>query len=378
MNEWRFPLAEPGLGAGEIAAVTDVLSAGWLSQGEVTEQFERRFAEFCGAKYAVACSSGTAALHLALRSLEIGEGDEVICPSLTFAATVNAVLYCGAEPVLADICAPEEPTISDKEFLRLITPRTRCVLVMHYAGYPCRMDAISEIARKYNIYVVEDACHAVGAEVHGRKCGTIGDVGCFSFFANKNLVTGEGGMLITNDATIAEHARRLRSHAMSSSTWERHHGSSPDYDITALGFNYRMDELRAAIGIVQLQKLEGNNSRRKELARRYHAQLARLPGLRLPFAAFQGVSAHHIMPILLPPGHDRSAFMRTLRQHGIQTSIHYPAVHLLTYYRQRRAAVTSALPLTEEVSRSEVTLPLHPSLTEADVDEICDIVAKCL
>lgn len=378
MTEWRVTLSEPDLGAEEFQAVAAVLRSGWLTMGATTQTFEEKFAAHCGAKHAIAVANGTAALHLAHWALGLGPGDEVICPSLTFVATANAALYCHATPVFADITGLDDFTISPEAIRQRISPRTRCLTVMHYAGYPCDMEAIRKIADEHGLAVIEDACHAVGAEYKGKKCGTIGDIGCFSFFSNKNLVTGEGGMLVTDNTGLAQKLRLGRSHGMTTMSWDRHQGHASSYDVIDLGFNYRIDEIRAALGLAQLGKLEANNRRRQELTRRYHDHLGRLPGLGLPFRQHATAGAFHIFPILLPPLYDRSRFIQEMKRRGIQTSIHYPPVHRFQYYQKHFHQAAGALPSTEEVSRREVTLPLHPMMSADDVDFVCQAVGEIL
>jgi dTDP-4-amino-4,6-dideoxygalactose transaminase len=378
LTEWRVALSEPDLGPEESQAVAAVLRSRWLTMGAVTQAFEAKFAEYCGAKHAIAVANGTAALHLAHWALGIGPGDEVICPALTFVATANAVLYCRATPVFADICGFDDLNISPEMVRQKISPRTRCITVMHYGGYPGDMEAIRKIAGEHGLAVIEDACHAVGAEYHGKKCGTWGDIGCFSFFANKNLVTGEGGMLVTDNAELAQKLRLGRSHGMTTMSWERHQGHASSYDVVDLGFNYRIDEIRSALGQVQLGKLEANNRRRGELTQRYQNHLRQVPSLSMPFINHAASNAFHLFPVLLPPVCERSHFMEKMKRRGIQTSVHYPPVHRFHYYQKHFQDGAGALPLTEEVSRREVTLPLHAVMTEDDVDFVCHVVGEIL
>ncbi len=384
MTEWRVTLSEPDLGPEESQATAAVLRSRWLTMGAVTQAFEQKFAEYCGAKHAIAVATGTAALHLAHWVLGIGSGDEVICPALTFVATANAVLYCHATPVFADISSCDNLNISPDAIWQKISPRTRCITVMHYGGYPCDMQAIREIAGEHGLAVIEDACHAIGAEYKGKKCGTLGDIGCFSFFSNKNMVTGEGGMLVTNNAELAQKLRLGRSHGMTTMSWDRHQGHASSYDVVELGFNYRIDEIRAALGQVQLGKLEANNRRRRELTRRYQNHLRQLPGLELPFVnhAASGsktlLGAFHLFPILLPQACERSRFMEEMKRRGIQTSVHYPPVHRFQYYQKLFQHAAGALPRTEEVSRREVTLPLHPLMALDDVDFVCQAISEII
>jgi len=374
----RIPLSDLDYGPEEENAALDVIRRRWLTMGSVTQEFERAFSDFVGVKHALAVSNATQALHLACLALGIGPGDEVIVPSLTFVATANAVLYTGADVRFADIIGTFDLNISPADIERQITPRTKAIVVMHYGGYPCRMAEIMEIARHHHLAVIEDAAHAPGATLEGRALGTWGDVGCFSFFSNKNLATGEGGMLVTNRDDIAEVTKTLRSHGMTTLTWDRHRGHAHTYDVVALGFNYRIDEIRAALGLVQLRKLAENNIRRSAVARRYREGLRNpsLSGIEVPFGDVRGVSAHHIFPILLPGGVDRDAFMDAMRKAGVQTSIHYPPIHRFTYYRRRVPGVS--LPITEAVASREVTLPLYPMLRDEDTSYILSVLGDAL
>jgi dTDP-4-amino-4,6-dideoxygalactose transaminase len=369
--EWAVPLADLDYGPEEEAAVLDVLRRRWLTMGAVTQEFEKQFAAFVGANYALAVSNATQALHLACLALGIGPGDEVIVPSLTFVATANAVLYTGASVRFADILDTEELTIDPDAIRAQITPHTKAILVMHYGGYPCRMPEIMRLAQENGLSVIEDAAHAPGASLNGIALGTWGDAGCFSFFSNKNLATGEGGMLVTNREDIAEKVRILRSHGMTSLTWDRHKGHAYTYDVVALGYNDRIDEMRSALGLAQLRKLPAGNERRKAITERYWQELAGC-GATLPFAGLMITDgtqpSYHIFPILLPEGANRLAFINYMRSVGIQTSIHYPALHQFQYYRQLYGDIH--LPLTEAVCQREVTLPLYPTMSDAQVQQV--------
>ncbi len=374
---WRIPLADIDLGPEEEAAVLDVLRRRWLSMGETTAAFEADFAALTGAGHALAVTNCTAALHLAGLVLGWGPGDEVIVPSLTFVATANAVRYTGATPVFADIAGLDDFSLSAEDAARRITPRTRAIVVVHYAGYAADMPAILALAERHGLDVVEDVAHAPGATLDDRALGTWGRVGCFSFFANKNMTTGEGGMITTDDDELAGRLRLLRSHGMTSLTWDRHKGHAWSYDVVAPGYNYRLDEMRAAVGRVQLAKLPAANERRRALDALYrHLLPAAAPALGLPYGTPRGISANHLRPVLLPPGASRARFMEAMKAQGIQTSIHYPPVHTFSYYREQ--GERTSLPLTETVGRREVTLPLHPGLTPADVESVVAAVAEAL
>jgi dTDP-4-amino-4,6-dideoxygalactose transaminase len=350
-----------------------------LSMGEVTRQFEQEFAAFTGAKHTLAVTNATAALHLACLAAGIGSGDEVIVPSLTFVATANAVRYTGATPVFADIESLDWLNISPASIESRLTARTRGILVVHYAGFPCDMPAIMEIARKHNLVILEDSAHAIGSTLERRSLGTWGAIGCYSFFSNKNMTTGEGGMLATDDDALAEKLRILRSHGMTSLSWDRHQGHAYSYDVVDLGYNYRIDEMRAALGRVQLGKLPSYNQVRQHLTTLYRELLAELaPTVQMPFAEARGTSCYHILPVLLPPGTDRIHFMESLKQRGIQTSVHYPPVHRFRIYQQDWQDRRVPLPLTEEAAARQVTLPLYPTLRDDQVGWVVQAVNAAL
>jgi dTDP-4-amino-4,6-dideoxygalactose transaminase len=374
--DWRIPLSDIDFDDAEALAVQDVIKSRWLTMGKVTQEFESSFADYSETKHAIAVTNATAALHLACLALGIGPGDEVIVPSLTFVATANAVRYVGATPVFADIIGPDNLNISPAAINLLITPRTRAIMVMHYAGYPCDMPAILSLAKQHGLFVIEDAAHAVGSELNGQKLGTLGDIGCFSFFSNKNMTTGEGGMLTTDKDDLAQKLSRLRSHGMTSLTWDRHKGHAWSYDVVDLGYNYRIDEIRAALGIAQLAKVEKNNECRRHLTQLYHSELQELASrVSIPFQNHEGKSSAHIMPILLPKGTEREQFMGSMKKQGIQTSFHYPPVHTFTAYH---SDTKWNLPVTEEVTSREVTLPLFPTMTAEDVDTVVSAVCASL
>ncbi|PWH12780.1 MAG: DegT/DnrJ/EryC1/StrS aminotransferase [Anaerolineae bacterium] len=374
---WRIPLADIDFGPEESAAVLAVLESKWLTMGGVTQQFEQEFAAFTGAKYALSVSNATAALHMACLALGLGPGDEVIVPSLTFVATANAVRYVGATPVFADVNGYTDFNISPAEIQKHITPKTRAILVVHYAGYPCDMLRIMQIAAEHGLEVIEDNAHGVGAMLAGRPLGTWGAIGCFSFFSNKNMTTGEGGMLTTNREDLYEKLRIFRSHGMTTLTWDRHKGHAFSYDVVELGYNYRIDEIRAALGREQLKKLPRNNARRAELTQLYRETMQKLtPEVTIPFASHAGQSSYHILPALLPAHIERTQVMEHLKAQGIQTSIHYPPTHRFTAYRS--LVNGAALPFTEEIARREITLPLYPMMKKEDVMSVVQEIQTIL
>ena len=367
MIQWKYPLSDIDFGAEEEREVLRVLRSRWLSTGPVTERFEKAFSEYLGGGHAIAVSNGTAALHLALASLGMREGDEVILPSFTFVATANSVLYIGAKPVFADIVGADNLNISPREIEKKITKKTKAILVMHYGGYPCDMQSILRIAKRRGLYVVEDAAHAPGAEYQGGKCGVLGDIGCFSFFSNKNLVTGEGGMVATRSKEWAEKIRKMRSHGMEALSWDKYRGHLSSYDIRELGYNYRTTEIQSALGLVQLKKLDRNNRRRKKLVDIYRSELQGTKEISIPFPGFKHVPSYHLFPVLVAPFVDRNRVMEGLKDFGIQSSIHYPPIHLFSLYRNQFGCKKGDLPITEEMSQREITLPLHPRLDTGDV-----------
>ena len=382
-----IPLFDLDISEREIESVTRVLRSKWLTMGDETRRFENEFGRYIAAPFCSAVSNGTAALHLALCALGIGPGDEVICPSLTFVATANAIRYTGAKPVFADIAGESNLNISPPSIQRRMSDRTRAILVVHYAGHPCEMEQIIEIARNHNLKVVEDAAHAPGAayvwrdesgrKISVQKAGAIGDIGCFSFFSNKNLAVGEGGMVVTADEAIADKIRKMRSHGMTSLTLDRHKGHSYSYDVVELGYNYRIDEMRSAIGRVQLENLDENNRKRNAIDRLYRDLLSDVPELGIPFGDEKNVSSHHIFPVILPPNIDRHAFMEKMRKRkGIQTSIHYPPVHQFEFYKKIIRQDPAQLNQTNLVGAREVTLPLYPTLSETDVKYIVSSVKQ--
>jgi dTDP-4-amino-4,6-dideoxygalactose transaminase len=373
----ELPLFDLRLREQDLQAVAEVLRSGWLTMGPRTADFEEAFAAQLGARHAVAVSSCTAALHLAYLGAGVGPDDEVIVPAFTFAATANAVLYCGATPVFAEIVSRERPYLDVEDVERRITPRTKAVCVVHYAGYPAAVDRLLECCDAHGVALIEDVAHAPSATLAGRKLGTWGLAGAFSFFSNKILSVGEGGLLCTDDDDIAALARSRRSHAMTSGTWDRHRGRTDTYDVVQLGYNYRLDEPRAALLLSRLEGLEADIARRRELTLRYRELLAQVPGVIVPFedADVPGSSCY-VLPVMLERDGAQSEVARRMREHGVQTSIFYPAVHRFSAYRTRYPDVS--LPITELASRTELTLPLFPHMTDEDQVRVVSELAEAI
>lgn len=372
MTRTVLNVAEPVIGAEEQAALAQVIEDGWITMGARVRDFEIAFASRHGASDAVAVSSCTAALHLILDALGIGPGDEVLVPSLTFVASVNCIAYVGATPVFVDIESLSVPLMSLADAEAKCTPRTKAIILVHYAGNLAELESWRDFAERRGLYLVEDSAHAIGID----GVGSFGDATAFSFYGNKNMTTAEGGMVLARDPALLERVRQMRGHGMTSATFQRHNSGKPQYDVTMLGYNYRMDDLRAAVGLVQLGHLAEWNDRRRALAGSYAEALGReCPGLIAPTLGNQA-SAHHIMPILLPADADRDAVINALRSEGIQTTVHYPPVHLLSYYRECQPDVS--LPLTEEYCRRELTLPLHPRMDASQVERVVAALAESL
>ncbi|WP_029076577.1 DegT/DnrJ/EryC1/StrS family aminotransferase [Kaistia adipata] len=365
-------VSAPIVGIPEKAALFEVIDSGWLTMGDRVQEFEEAFANLHGAEDSVAVSSCTAALHLILHALGIGPGDEVLVPALTFVATANAVLYVNATPVFVDIESMDVPLMSIAEAEALCTPRTKAVILVHFAGYLPDREAWQAFAARRGLLLIEDAAHAPGL----KEVGTYGVAAAFSFYGNKNMTTAEGGAVIARDRALRDRIRLARGHGMSSGTHQRLNSRTPTYDVTMLGFNYRLDELRAAIGIVQLRGLPGWNEIRQILVMQYRRLIAQqCPAVAIPFSAPR-LSAYHIMPILLPDAAQRQDVIDRLRSQGIQTTIHYPPVHKMTLYRERCPGVH--LPKTEAFAQRELTIPLHPDITTKTVEGVVAALADAV
>lgn len=378
MMNWQVPLFDPDLGPEEEQAVVDVIRSKWLTMGDRTKEFERRFAQEAGVPVAVACNSATAALHMALATLDVGPGADVVVPSLTFVATANAVRYCGARPVFADVASLDDWNVDAASIERVLTPATKAIVVVHYAGYACDMPSIMALAARRGLAVVEDVAHAPCASLDGTALGAWGDVGCFSFFSNKNMTTAEGGMVTTRRPELADKLGWLRSHGMTTLTLDRHKGHAFGYDVVALGFNYRMSELNAALGLVQLKYVRERNARRGTLVAAYRERLARLPGLGMPFSTFRGEPAFHLMPVLLPEGIGRFEVMTAMREAGVQTSIHYRPVDTFTAYVEAGLGPSTQVPLAHAIGERVVTLPLFPSMSIEQVERVCSALIRAI
>ena len=364
---WKVQLFKLNYDEAEPKAVEEVVRSGWITMGEKTKEFEGRFAEFLGNDAKVAAvSNGTAALHLALLALGIGDGDEVIIPSLTFVADINTVLLVGAKPVLADCRSLTDWNMDPADIERKITPNTKAVMIVHYAGFPCDMDAIADICKRHNLRLIEDCAHAPGARYKGKPVGTFGDIGCFSFFTNKNLSMGEGGAVTTTSAEMDQEMRYVRAHGMTALTLDRHKGRAISYDVMRPGLNYRIDEMRAAIGLAQLDKLPEAHRCRKHIVERYIDAFKDIDGLIIPFVNQADTEpVYHIFPTMLTEGMDRMQVIEILKREGVQSSIHYPMMQDFSAFKDYKLDET---PLARSISTRELTLPLYPTMTDEEVD----------
>ena len=335
---WEVPLVELEVTDSDVDSVLECLRSGWLTMGPRTQALEEAIAEMVGTEHAIVVSSGTAALHLACRALGLGPGDEAIVPALTFAASAHAPRYGGAEVVLCDSVSPLDPNLDPAAVEALIGPRTRAVIAVHMWGYPAAVEELRELCDRHGLALIEDCAEAICARLgDGGQVGSVGELGCFSFFSKKQLAVGEGGAVTTDDDELAASVRSLRSHAMTSVTWERHRGHGLGYDVTDVGFNYRIDEPRAALALSRFERLEADIEARREVARGYRARLAGTEGLEIPFSEEQVErSSHFAFPVLVPGSRGTATgSARSFAERGIQTTF-YPALHTLSEYRESR------------------------------------------
>ncbi len=375
------PFYRPDIGEDEIAAVVDTLRSGWLTVGPKTQEFEQAFAQAVGASCAVAVSSCTAALHLALNALDLQPGDEVITSTLTFTATGATIVHAGARPVLVD-CTPDTLNLDPSDVARKLTPRTRAIVPVHYAGHAAPMDEVLEIARAHRLTVVEDAAHAIPASYRGRRIGTIGDITAFSFYATKNLTTGEGGMLTTADAALADRLRMRRLHGMSQDAWRRYSAEgSWRYDVSYPGFKYNMTDIGAALGLVQLRRLPALHRRRQQIAALYTQLLRDVPQLELPTTRPEVEHAWHLYVVRLRPEQlriHRDALIELLKAESIGTQVHFIPLHLHSYYRDAFGCRAEDFPVASRAAETILSLPLFTIMSDDDVDYVAATLRRLL
>ncbi len=372
-----LPFHLPAIGEEEISAVVDVLRSGWLTTGPKVHAFEDTFAKYIGAPHAIAVNSCTAALHLALDAIGLSEGDEVVVPTMTFAATAEVVRYFKARPVLVD-CEPDTLNIDPTGIERAITPRTRAIIPVHYAGHPCAMDRILALSRHYGLRVIEDAAHALPARYHGQMVGTLGDLACFSFYATKTICTGEGGMVIAASGEYADRIRMMSLHGISKDAWKRYSAEgSWYYEILNPGFKYNMTDIAAALGLVQLGKCEQLREARYRIAQIYDDGFREVPEILTPAVCANVESAWHLYPIRLAVDRlkiGRAEFIAMMRERNIGTSVHFIPLHLHPYYRSTYHYRAEDFPNASAAYERLVSLPIYPAMTAEDAHDVISAV----
>ena len=362
----------------DIEAVVKVLRSDWLTTGPMVEAFEESVAEFAGAKYAVAVSSGTAALHAAMSAVGVGPGDEVIIPPITFAATGNAVVFQGGTPVFADV-NPDTLLIDPTKIVAKITPRTKAIVAVDYAGQPCDYDALRAIADRHDLVLVADACHALGAEYKGRKVGTLADLSVFSFYPVKHITTGEGGMVLANDTKFIAKMRRFRNHGIATDYHQRSELGTWYYEMVDLGYNYRISDFQCALGLSQLRKLPHWIARRQEIAKRYHEAIASISAVNPLCVSPEVFHAYHLYVIRLDLDQlkaDRATIFTVLRHEGIGVNVHYIPVHLHPFYRMCFGTGPQLCPVAEATYEQILSLPIFPAMTDQDIAHVIAAVRK--
>lgn len=376
-----LPFHLPDIGEEEVQSVVEILRSGWLTTGSKTKQFETEFSGKIGATHAVAVNSCTAALHLALEAIGIAAGDEIILPTMTFAATAEVVNYCRAKPVLVD-CLSDTLNINVDLLEKAITPRTKAIIPVHYAGQPCEMDRIMEIAKHYGLKVIEDAAHALPTRFRGRMVGTIGDITCFSFYATKTITTGEGGMATTENAEWADRMRILSLHGISREAVNRY---SPEgkwyYEICYPGFKYNLTDVASAIGIPQLRKCDRFGEIRRRYATLYNEAFKQIPEIKIPYVAEDIEHAWHLYVIQLELEQlriGRNEIIELLKKYGIGTSVHFIPLHLHPYYKHTYGFSPDDFPVASQVFERIISLPIYPKMTEADVQRVIDVVSALI
>ena len=371
----NIPYCLPSIDDDEISEVVKTLKSDWLTMGPKTIEFERIISEYTGAKHTVAVNSCTAALHLSLIASGVGKGDEVITTPFTFAATGNTIIHAGAKPVFVDI-KKDTYNIDPKKIEDVITPKTKSIIPVHYAGQPCDMESIMKIAEDYNLLVIEDAAHAIGAEYNGKKIGTIGHATCFSFYATKNMTTGEGGAITTDNDKLADRLRTLRLHGINKDAWNRYSAEgSWYYEIEECGWKYNMTDLQAALGIHQIKKLDEFNNTRRRYTNIYNEIFGKIDELIIPYEKSNVKHAYHLYPILLK-NLDRNLFINKMTEKGIGCSVHFIPLHLHPFYRNKFGFKIGQFPNAEFVYEHEVSLPLYPKMTRNDIEYVANSVVE--
>ena len=378
LNAIKVPFHRASLGEQEIQAVSDVLRSGWLTMGAKTFEFEKKFAEYIGAKHAIAVCSCTAALHLSLEAIGLQAGDEVLLPTTTFTATAEVITYFGARPVFVDI-DPRTMNINPRDTERRITPRTRAIIPVHFAGQPCEMSALHDLAGNHKLHIVEDAAHALPSIYQNQRVGTLSELTAFSFYATKTLTTGEGGMITTNDDAYATRMQLMRLHGISRDAWNRYGaGGSWYYEVHEAGYKYNLTDLQSAIGIVQLAKCEEMNHARHRIAERYSRAFATLKALEIPEVLLDRQSSCHLYVLRLRLENltiDRNSFMNELEHRGVTASVHFIPLHLQPYYQKKFGYRSGDLPEAEHEYVRCLSLPIYPGMSDEEIDYVIHAVS---
>ncbi|UCD03764.1 MAG: UDP-4-amino-4,6-dideoxy-N-acetyl-beta-L-altrosamine transaminase [Candidatus Woesearchaeota archaeon] len=377
----KIPYFKPDIEEEEINEVVDTLKSGWITTGPKTKKFEEEFSKYTNSKYSIAVNSCTAALHIALDSIGIKKGDEIITSPFTFAATGEVICYFDAKPVFVDI-KEDTYNIDPKKIEAKITSKTRAIIPVHYGGQPCDMDEIMAIAKKHNLKVIEDAAHAIGAEYKGKKIGNVGDITAFSFYATKNMTTGEGGMVTTNDKEYAKKMNILRLHGISKDAWKRYSDEgSWYYEILDKGYKYNMSDIQAALGLSQLKKLGDLNKKRGKLAAIYNESFSKIPEIKLRKIKDEVGNIYHLYTIWLNTSNlkiNRNEFIEELKRRSISTSVHFIPLHIHPYYKKTFNYCVGDFPIAEKIYENIISLPLYPSMTKADIEYVIDAVGEII
>jgi UDP-4-amino-4,6-dideoxy-N-acetyl-beta-L-altrosamine transaminase len=372
-----IPYGKQDIDEEDINAVVEVLKSDWITTGPKVEEFEKRIADYVGAKYAVAVNSGTSALDISVGSLELPEGSEVITTPFTFIASSNCLLYNNCKPVFTDI-NPKTYNIDPEQIKKKITEKTRAVLYVDYAGQPCDIDEIKEIAKKHGLRLIEDAAHAIGAEYKGKRVGSFADVTEFSFHPVKHMTTGEGGAITTNNEEFYEKLKMLRNHGMDRSVKERFGPNAGyRYDVKMLGKNYRITDFQCALGLSQLKKLDGILKRREEIVKKYNEEFSKIPDITVPYVKPDVRNAWHLYTILLDKKIDRDKFFTLMRSKGIGVNVHYIPAYNFSYY-EKFGIKAEEFPNTNEIFSRIITLPLYPTMTKENIDAVVEAVKESI
>ena len=367
----KIPYFQPWLNNDDKTSIIKALNQRWLTNGPSLHKFEKNFQKFLGSTFAIGVGSATHALHLAIRSIGITTGDEVIVPTFTFAATANSVIYSGGTPIFVDV-DKDTFTINPDEIKKKITKNTKAIIPVHYAGQSCDMDAIISISKKYNLKIIEDCAHALGSTFRNKNCGTIGTLGCFSFYPTKIITTGEGGMVTTNKKSLQVKITSLKSHSMSVAATEREKKATWRYDITDLGYNYRLDEIRSALGLSQLTRIKKINLLRRKIAKKYDQHIKKIRGITPPATKDDRNHIYHLYTIKIENNYplSRDELFQKLSRKGIGTSVQYYPLHLMSYYKNKFPSKNNDFPIANSLKDKVLSLPIFPTMSEKQIEYV--------